>query len=41
MTETRHEETCHRAWDKINTTGATYRAGTAYTFEAPEFIPRF
>ena len=31
----------HRVCNQINTTGVTSGAGTAYLFEAPEFIPSF
>ena len=33
--------TYHQVWNKINTTGVTSRAGTAYLFGAPEFTLGF
>ena len=33
--------TYHQVWNKINTTGVTSRAGTAYLFGAPEFTHGF
>ena len=37
----RSQSPYHRDCNKSNMTGATYGAGTAYPFGAPEFTPGF